>query len=64
MYSYYKVGQTITCDNNGSVSYKESAYQNDQYLHSAPKGEDNVKMLWKAWIGDWRDTLAGNFVSG
>ena len=62
LFNPYRTGQTITCDNNGSVSYKESAYQNNQYLYSAERGDDT--MLWKSWMGDWRDTLAGNFVSG
>ena len=60
--SIYKVGQTITVHSSGNVSYKESAYQNDNYLHSINQGDNT--MMWKNWMGDWRENLANNFVVG
>ena len=60
--TYYKVGQTINCYNNGTVTYEESAYENDLYLHSIEDGDHT--MMWKLWLGDYRDTLANNFVAG
>ena len=62
LFTYYKTGQTITCYNTGNVSYKESAFENNNYLHAVAQGPST--MIWKAWIGDWRNILAKNFVSG
>ena len=62
LFSTYKAGQTVTCYNTGNVSYKESAYQHDNYLHSADQGGNTV--IWKGWLGDYRGMLAYNLVAG
>lgn len=60
--SWYRTGQTITCYNTGNVSYKESAYENSNYLHSKDRGGNTI--VWKNWSGDYRSKLANSFVSG
>ena len=61
--SHYKVGQTIHYLNNGSVTFEESAYNNDLYLHSTEQ-DGYLKRDWKWWTGDWRETFSNNFIAG
>lgn len=57
----YKVGQTVTLNNLNNVSWQESAYENDQYLHSIY--QEGQTTIWKAWAGDFREKLANNLVA-
>lgn len=61
-FSYYHVGQTVTVYNNGSVSFKESAYNNQSYLHSYDHGAA-TSAIWKSWVHDARENYANSLVT-
>lgn len=61
-FSYYHVGQTVTCYNNGNVSIAESAYNNELYLHSRDVGAA-TSAIWKSWVHDARNDYGNSLVA-
>ena len=61
--THYRTGQTVNYFSNGTVSWNESEYHNDLYLHSVEQ-DGYYKMNWKWWTDDWRETLSNNFIAG
>lgn len=59
LFSTFDVGITCTLDNNGKVTWNESGYNNNRFLH----GKDSAvgyldRWLWKSWMFDERQTAA------
>lgn len=64
LFSTYDVGITCMLDNNGKVTWNESGYNNNRFLH----GKDSAvgywdRFLWKAWLFDARQKTAESLLS-
>ena len=58
--STYDVGITCTIDNNGRITWQESGFNNNSYLHgltagTKPAGE---RWVWKNWTYDGRQSIS------
>lgn len=58
--STYDVGITCTIDNNGKITWQESAFNNNSYLHGLTAGTQpaSERRVWKNWTYDGRQKLS------
>lgn len=60
LFSTYDVGITCTIDNDGKITWQESGFNNNSYLHgltagTKPAGE---RWVWKNWTYDGRQSIS------
>lgn len=59
LFSTFDVGITCTLDNNGKVTWNESGYNNNRFLHGKDSSVGYLdRWLWKSWMFDERQTAA------
>ena len=60
LFSTYDVGITCTIDNNGRITWQESGFNNNSYLHGLTAGtqEPNDRWVWKNWTYDGRQSIS------
>lgn len=54
----YNVGITCTIDNDGRITWKESSFNNNSFLHGKTVGTASKPYVWKNWIADSRQKIA------
>lgn len=56
----YDVGITCTIDNNGKVTWEESRFNNNSFLHGLTAGTQpaSERRVWKRWTYDGRQKLS------
>ena len=59
----YNVGITCTMDNNGKITWQESGFNNNSFLHGKTVGTVSKPYVWKSWIVDARQKLAEELLS-
>lgn len=61
LFTFYDVGITCTMDNNGRVTWQESGFNNNSFLHGMDNGtapEPKDRWVWKNWVYDGRQRLS------
>lgn len=61
LFSTYDVGITCTIDNNGRITWQESGFNNNSYLHGLTAGttpDPSNRRVWKNWMHDDRQKLS------
>lgn len=61
LFTTYDVGITCTINNNGKITWQESAFNNNNYLHGLTTGtqpDPSNRKFWKNWIHDHRQQLS------
>ena len=57
LFTLYDAGITCTIDNNGRITWQDSAFNNNNYLHGLTNGTTpghNDTYSWKSWVFDSR----------
>ena len=62
LFTGYDVGITCTIDNNGKITWKESGFNNNSFLHGKTVGTTSNVYTWKSWIVDARQKLSENLL--
>ena len=60
LFSTYDVGITCTIDNNGRITWQESGFNNNSYLHGLTAGTKpaSERWVWKNWTYDGRQSIS------
>ena len=61
LFTLYDVGITCTIDNNGRITWQESGFNNNSYLHGLTVGTTptlNDVWVWKNWTYDGRQQIS------
>ena len=61
LFSTYDVGITCTINNNGKITWQESGFNNNTYLHGLTTGttpDPSNRRVWKSWLQDRRQRLS------
>ena len=59
----YDVGITCTIDNNGRITWQESGFNNNSFLHGKTVGTGSTPpYVWKSWMVDSRQKLSENLL--
>ena len=61
LFSTYDVGITCTINNNGKITWQESSFNNNTYLHGLTTGttpDPSNRRVWKSWLQDRRQRLS------
>lgn len=61
LFTTYDVGITCTIDNNGRITWQESGFNNNSYLHGLTTGttpDPSNRRVWKNWMHDDRQKLS------
>lgn len=61
LFSTYDAGITCTIDNNGRITWQESGFNNNSYLHGLTTGttpDASNRRVWKNWVHDERQKLS------
>lgn len=61
LFTTYDVGITCTIDNNGRITWQESGFNNNSYLHGLTAGttpDPSNRRVWKNWMHDDRQKLS------
>ena len=65
LFSLYDVGITCTIDNDGKITWQESGFNNNSFLHGLTVGTTsslNDVWVWKNWTYDGRQQIAENLL--
>ena len=57
LFTLYDAGITCTIDNNGKITWQDSGFNNNAYLHGLTDGttpNPSMRWVWKNWINDRR----------
>ena len=57
LFTLYDAGITCTIDNNGKITWQDSGFNNNTYLHGLTDGttpNPSMRWVWKNWINDRR----------
>ena len=65
LFTLYNAGITCTIDNNGKITWQDSGYNNNTYLHGLTDGttDPSKRWVWKNWINDRRQTTSESLLS-
>ena len=58
LFTIYDAGITCTIDNNGKITWQDSGFNNNIYLHGLTKGTTPKPHVWNNWIKDSRQTAS------
>ena len=65
LFSLYDVGITCTIDNDGRITWQESGFNNNSFLHGLTVGTTsslNDVWVWKNWTYDGRQQISENLL--
>ena len=65
LFTVYDVGITCTIDNNGRITWQESGFNNNSFLHGLTVGTTstlNDVWIWKNWAYDGRQQISENLL--
>ena len=65
LFSLYDVGITCTIDNDGKITWQESGFNNNSFLHGLTVGTTstlNDVWVWKNWTYDGRQQISENLL--
>ena len=61
LFTLYDVGITCTIDNNGKITWQDSGFNNNTFLHGLTNGTTagpNDTYSWKSWVFDARQQIS------